>query len=269
MSQDAKGANATILIGRDANDSEIKINTNELKTAIDGILKDKFEKRINKLECNKIKTKFLDEHKYAISLGIITLFAAIFFLLAVWLNRKFYFGISDSGRVIAFVGILATFVVISNYMQVKEVRDEFHNIKDAVDILENRANQLNSKLDDAEKKMNSIKCSLNLELISSYSNNDRYLNANSIIDNIVYASESVAKGIGVDSETFEKYLNIVTNFYFSLGNMELVQYIEVATLELFIEYFPKKILKQHIGIIDDLYRLIVEIHAKKAKERGW
>jgi uncharacterized membrane protein (DUF485 family) len=133
--------------GANVNGNDVKITAKELNIAADSILKDvnvnqkikdfvsavqgqinhfqddesvkKLENRIKNLEGNKIKFKY----DYIILLGIITVFAALFFFLAIWLNRRYCFGISDDGIVIAFAGILATFVVISNYIQTRDVRD--------------------------------------------------------------------------------------------------------------------------------------------------
>jgi cell division protein ZapA (FtsZ GTPase activity inhibitor) len=63
--------------------------------------------------------------KYTCLLLKITAFAFVFFGLAIVLQRCFDFGISDDSVVIAFIGILATFVVVSNYMQVKSIQDNF------------------------------------------------------------------------------------------------------------------------------------------------
>ena len=48
-----------------------------------------------------------------------------FFLFAVWLKNRYAFEISGDSIVLAFVGIAATFVVVSNYAQVKGVEGKF------------------------------------------------------------------------------------------------------------------------------------------------
>jgi hypothetical protein len=49
--------------------------------------------------------------------------------------------IKDDHIILVFVGILATFVVISNYAQVREVKDNFaKQVRDASDVLEKRFN---------------------------------------------------------------------------------------------------------------------------------
>jgi hypothetical protein len=56
----------------------------------------------------------------------------LFFLFAVFLNKTYNFGISDNSVVLAFVGILATFIVISNYAQVKEIEHKFEQKIDEI-----------------------------------------------------------------------------------------------------------------------------------------
>ena len=58
-------------------------------------------------------------------LAVITLFAVAFFGLAILANNCWNFGIAYDPVVLAFVGILATFVVVSNYIQVKDIQRDF------------------------------------------------------------------------------------------------------------------------------------------------
>jgi hypothetical protein len=71
------------------------------------------------------KKQWCKPDKYTLLLLKITGFAIVFFLFAIALNKWCGFGITDSSIVIAFIGVLATFVVVSNYMQVQEIRKEF------------------------------------------------------------------------------------------------------------------------------------------------
>jgi hypothetical protein len=105
---------------------DANVNGEEIKTIYNDLAHHKaqlnnLDDRINNLEGNKRKFKY----DYVILLGAITVFAALFFFLVVGLNRRYCFGISDDGIVIAFAGILATFIVISNYMQVRDVKNDF------------------------------------------------------------------------------------------------------------------------------------------------
>jgi hypothetical protein len=57
--------------------------------------------------------------------GVIVVCAFIFWFLAVISYKYFGFALSPDNVVVTFVGILATFVVVSNYMQVLEIKKEF------------------------------------------------------------------------------------------------------------------------------------------------
>jgi hypothetical protein len=60
-------------------------------------------------------------------LGITIFSAIVFWFLAVLSYKFFKFEISSTNVILTLVGILATFIVISNYLQVKEIKDEFYN----------------------------------------------------------------------------------------------------------------------------------------------
>jgi len=60
-------------------------------------------------------------------LGIILSSAFLFWVLAVIAYKYFDFGIIDEkGIVLTLIGVLATFIVVSNYMQVKEIENKFN-----------------------------------------------------------------------------------------------------------------------------------------------
>jgi hypothetical protein len=59
--------------------------------------------------------------------GVTIVSAIVFWGLAILSYKFFGFEINATNIVLTLVGILATFVVISNYLQVKEVKDEFYN----------------------------------------------------------------------------------------------------------------------------------------------
>ena len=54
----------------------------------------------------------------------ITIGAVIFWILAVLAYKFFNVGFTLEATVITFIGILATFVVVSNYLQVKEIKED-------------------------------------------------------------------------------------------------------------------------------------------------
>ena len=69
-------------------------------------------------------------------LFVILLFAVAFFSLAIALNKNYKFGLSDDSIVIAFVGIMATFVVVSNYVQLKQSEDKVEECSKKIKQLE-------------------------------------------------------------------------------------------------------------------------------------
>ncbi|MDR2410577.1 MAG: hypothetical protein LBE13_21040 [Bacteroidales bacterium] len=99
---------------------------------------DEIEKKINGSEKN-IKSRTSRWWDYILLLIVISAFAVAFFLFAVWLKERFHFEISGDSIVLTFVGIAATFVVVSNYMQVKEIKDEFN---DKTTAIENKTDKL-------------------------------------------------------------------------------------------------------------------------------
>jgi len=66
------------------------------------------------------------DYIYIKILGVILIGAIAFWFLAVLAYECFNFGVIDEkGIILSLVGILATFVVVSNYMQLKEIKSEF------------------------------------------------------------------------------------------------------------------------------------------------
>ena len=67
-----------------------------------------------------------DKCSYLKTLSVIIFGAIVFWVLAVCALEIFDFGIIDEkGIVLTLVGILATFVVVSNYIQVTEIKNSF------------------------------------------------------------------------------------------------------------------------------------------------
>ena len=122
-----------------------------------------FEKRISNLEneFSKINKPIKSHTPYVWILLLITALSIAFFTLFILLNHFFGFGISGDSIVLTFVGIVATFIVISNYMQVKEIENKFeikaNEVKNEFDkknlLLEDKHNEMLLK---SEKKMSDI-----------------------------------------------------------------------------------------------------------------
>ena len=79
----------------------------------------------------------------------ILLFAVGFFTLAIILQRTYDFAITDSSIVIEFIGTLATFIVVSNYIQLKNAEDKIEGFKSDLDNFSIKFKQLE---DDLTKK---------------------------------------------------------------------------------------------------------------------
>jgi len=90
-------------------------------------LKKKKTKNKSSISAKKIKKCWLISLKYFCLLLFIVILAVAFFLLAIWANWQWCFRISDNSVVITFFGILATFVVVGNYMQTKDIQRDFEN----------------------------------------------------------------------------------------------------------------------------------------------
>jgi len=81
-----------------------------------------------------------------ILLFIITFFAFIFFILGIYLRNKYSFTISNESIVLTFVGILAAFVVISNYAQVKGVENNFNKNISKIENLANDVDEIKKQV---------------------------------------------------------------------------------------------------------------------------
>ena len=131
----------------DVNKSQTK-GSDTLDEAIRGVKTDieSIKAQINALS----KKKPPSEPNIFFLLGAILVGSIIFFGVAVWANKQWNFGLSDNSIVIAFVGILATFIVISNYMQLKRTEDRVDDFKND---WEKTLNDLRSKMDDFQKRI--------------------------------------------------------------------------------------------------------------------
>ena len=135
----------TINIGMD-NNGNITIDYNEFNSAVNTIVEKKIselEKKTRKKERKKPKCCFWKRIKsficsYWFLTGvIIVLLGAILFCHIYKITNS-----NNTTIVLAFVGILATFVVISNYAQTKEVKDDVKEQNKKIEYL----------LNDIEKK---------------------------------------------------------------------------------------------------------------------
>lgn len=102
---------------------------------IETIINESIENHMIKLK-KELKISMLSKPHvpYVKLLLWITGLSIAFFILFILLNHFIGFGISDDSIVLAFVGILATFVVVSNYIQVNDIGKKFdEKIKGIID----------------------------------------------------------------------------------------------------------------------------------------
>ncbi|MDR1417262.1 MAG: hypothetical protein LBJ57_07600 [Prevotellaceae bacterium] len=62
---------------------------------------------------------------FLIIFAVVVACAVVFWALAIVAYKCFSFALEPTNVILTLVGILATFVVVSNYMQVRDVKDEF------------------------------------------------------------------------------------------------------------------------------------------------
>lgn len=94
---------------------------------------------IKKLKCNK------KQSNYIVTSIFIVLGAALLFMILVYVAHK-YFGlhISSDHVVITFVGIIATFIVVTNYAQVSDIKKD---IEDRISNLDKRMKYFSKKIE--------------------------------------------------------------------------------------------------------------------------
>ena len=72
----------------------------------------------------------------------ISFFAFMFFLVAVFLNKSLGFGLSDESAMITFIGIIATFIVVGNYSQIRDIKEEFKKREEEIEHLKRESAKL-------------------------------------------------------------------------------------------------------------------------------
>jgi hypothetical protein len=85
--------------------------------------------------------------------GILVLVTIVFWIVAAIVSNWFGFYISDTNIVLTFIGVLATFVVISNYAQVQEIKKVFDDkIKEEQAQRKVLEKEYNIKIDNLDHK---------------------------------------------------------------------------------------------------------------------
>ena len=122
--------------------------------------KSQSNRRLNQIEqFNKeVESRRCNLPMYPLSLFLlIVLVAGLFLLGFIWLNKHCGFGISDDGIVITFIGILATFVIISNYAQVSDIKKKVDEKIASIDQINDSINKLESDVKRIDARFNDVK----------------------------------------------------------------------------------------------------------------
>jgi methyl-accepting chemotaxis protein len=148
-----------------------------------------------------------DTNPYHSLLFWITGLSVVYFVLAVLLNHFFDFGISPDSIVLVFVGILATFIVVSNYMQVQDIKKEFTNEVARLNDFNNRIERLRDDLNDFEAKLNDLnnKSYTTENNLRTYVDNHPFLKFDNRIEKTKQEFEKFNQDMEKTKQEFEKY----------------------------------------------------------------
>jgi len=131
---------------------------------------------------------------YVKVLGIIIGGAIVFWCLAVCAFKFFSFGIIDAqGIVLSLVGILATFVVVSNYAQVLTIKQDFE--RKITEFEQNCKEQIDANNQEYHNKIQKIENRLNEKLIETEKRLKNKLILSNRIDALTAILENLKQGI--------------------------------------------------------------------------
>jgi len=243
---EVKDTKATVLIGRDANGAEINVNYSELET------------RMSNLESNfdLLGKKIINIEKQNKVNKIWLIFSVIFMvtLFVCFLVFKFNYPkeieTALSVLIIAFIGALATIVVVRNDSQVKNLENEFNH---KINKYEQITSKLNSEFNNTESKLKQ----LFLELKSKINKQEIIENANSATTNAMmyYRNKDYKTAIGwyiIASYNYDRYGNKE-----EIISQMLDQIIEIINQN--TEYVEKNDIDVYIQLLNDVNNI-------KAKE---
>jgi hypothetical protein len=143
--------------------------------------------------------------------------------------------------VLTFVGLLATFVVIGNYMQVRDIKIESaRQVKDAQDQMKHEVERIKADLEQDVKNLHLTIQGLHdkIEILS--------------IGSVAHLAPEIYRILGIDHQ------NIVDNYYVLIKDVPL----EANHLNLFVKRFREKYCKipSNIYLVDDqsIYPLMTQ-----------
>jgi len=92
-----------------------------------------------------------------IFLGISFIVVTVIAFSFAFTSSYFALKIDLNDTILMFVGILATFIVVSNYAQVKDVEKKVDQVKDEIKFINKTVDDLYSKIDNVVKNKNNGK----------------------------------------------------------------------------------------------------------------
>jgi len=218
--------------------------------------------KVDTIKINTSKINSIEKQKYSyIKLLLYIVGLTIpFFALFILLNHFIGFGLSEDSIVLTFVGIAVTFVVVSNYMQVSDIKYEFDKRVDK--IKEELTSLNNDKLNESLSNSNLLSARIfrdskennkNIELAFYYY--QRAIVYCSKINNIDISFSNkiirearimLKKSDGNDIEPFVALINKseYEDFYKAIVTLKNKDNIDIEHLEI-IKNFALKVYEQN------------------------
>ncbi|MDR0681791.1 MAG: hypothetical protein LBG15_08095 [Dysgonamonadaceae bacterium] len=197
----------------------ILLNISNIKRYID-----KANNRFEKLKKEYLRVKY---PKWVYWVWLTSIVALILSIAAIYMDSGLIWNVESVSIsiVLAFVGILATFIVIGNYAQVKDIEKKFDDkMVDNSTNFDKKVTELNIT---NSKKIIAAKCRIEMQLVSVYSRPYSY-NPNAIIECLAYVIEDSGKisDESVISElilTLENQLNSGRNPFYD-AELSVIEY---------------------------------------------
>jgi len=204
--------------------------------------------KINK-EIDKIKIQEKQNNPY-IMIFVITLFAiaVIFFFIFLRDNYKFY--ISNENIILVFIGILATFIVVSNYMQVNNIERKINN---SISITDKQYKEVSNNVNFLDEYIDGIMAYFQSITLLNDINKDSYIESYRQITNALYhfANSSKYRTVGTNIEQCLKIARIIApkiKNNNSLSENSSFQWVIEEIKKLETKEFTKELKKQFFEI---------------------
>ena len=166
------------------------------------------KKQFDKLEENIKKNKVKDilSEKWLLAIFSILFIILIVVILSYFLPHKDLFNVENTSLILTFVGILTTFVVVSNYLQVRDIKRDIEkqNLKQQQEFnikIKNTEEEFKNKINKIKDSINFQKDSSNLNLFYVYYRQCEYSKAINRLINLLIDTK--------DESLFDKILDDV------------------------------------------------------------